>query len=130
MNQNLDALKLKINQLEEELNYIRKLQQPNKSCCKNLCDSFNKITNDIEIELLNIDIKLYSKIQRLDKMKFLFPNKLNNEDIKSFKTSITKDQKYIILINKKEELLNILSQIKQNNLCDCDMYAFTKKRNK
>lgn len=102
-------------------------------CCKDVCSKFKFYMDDIESKLLEIDklaykrfplfVKYFAKA-RLEKgvsLKDYSEKVFNNpKDRIAFINSFHEQKKANELIKEKEELSNILNQIKDNDICECE----------
>lgn len=119
-------LKLKLYNIQKEIISLKKSYESDSSCCKDICDSLQELFNNVEANIFKIDTKLYNKIEKLNKMRFIFPKGLDKSDVHSFKKTIYKDKEFNKLTKEKEELIQLFKQIKNNNICLCDKYEFTR----
>lgn len=139
---NIELLEQKLKEIEKSISknlyrqsQIETLKKSNKSyCCKDVCSIINLEINSIETQLVEVDKLAYSRfplfskyfakttkpegISRMSKQysELVFKS---NKDRQEFINHFYNQKKVKKIILKKDELIKLLNQIRNNDICEC-----------
>ncbi len=130
----LEAIKQRIALNQAKQQAIKdQIQNKQSYCCKDVCNIFNTELNEIELQLMKIDILAYKRFPLYAKY-FAEIEPLHNESFKDFAIRVyntptertrlinflSKSPKTKTVILQRTLLHDMLQQIKDNNICECD----------
>lgn len=133
-----EEILLEIKELEKQLSKLTselyKVTENKYSCCSELCATFKSELDSIESQIMEIDKLAYKRfplfVQYFAKTK-IKDNKVtlkeytesvfkNKKDREAFINYFYKQKKTKEIFDKKEILKELLTQIKNNNICRCE----------